>query len=102
MNISFNTYNNGINKTGAVTGAGSVGKTEAAVNISGKVKSDVVSISSDAAEYSGINKVRSSVADGVNECGSTEKVAALKQAVANGTYNIPSKDIANKILDRFV
>lgn len=101
MNISFNTYNS-INKTGAVTGTGSVGKTDAAVNISGKVKADVVSISSDATDYSGINKVRSSVADGVNECGSSERIAALKQAVANGSYNVPSEAIAGKILDRFV
>ena len=102
MNINFNTFNKGINKTGSLTGTSNVGRSEVSPSQTGKIKADVISISSDASEYSGIVKIRSSVSSGVNECGSAEKIASLKNVIANGSYEVSSKAVAGKILDRFV
>ena len=102
MNINFNTFNKGVNKAGSVSNAGNIVKNESAPVAGGKIKSDVISISAGASDYSEIAKIRTSVAGGVNECGSSEKIASLRSAIANGSYNVSSEAVAGKILNRFI
>lgn len=63
-------------------------------------KTDTVSISANAAEYSAA-KVRSEVSAQVNALSGSDRLAGIKAQIAGGEYAVSSEDLAGKILERF-
>lgn len=56
---------------------------------------DKVDFSSEAKDFAAINKILSDIPE-VRE----DKVQAIKERMANGTYNVTAKEVADKILGK--
>lgn len=81
------------------TGDDAHGKTSAGKLTS--AKTDKVTISGDGAARAEISRLASSIAAEVDSPASSERIDGLRQAVEQGTYNVPSEDIADAMLDIF-
>lgn len=103
MDIRLNNALNSYSVTGKMNLAGvkksDTSRTEKAKSES---KSDSVSFSSDALKNSGIYKLNSSIRAELDSLSGSDRVALIKDAVSNGSYNVPADDVAGAILDRFV
>ena len=101
MNIRLNALNNYAN-TGKIAklnkGSNSADSKQTSALAE---KNDVITISSRAADYSEVAKVQTEISADVNSLSNESRVSAIKNAVANGEYNVSSYDIAGSILDRF-
>ena len=63
---------------------------------------DKVTISQGAAARAEAGRVASSLAAEVEGSASPERMEALRRAVQDGSYEVPSVDVADAILDRIV
>lgn len=65
--------------------------------IAGERKDSLV-ISDKAKSHSGVGGVVSRMVNDIDKPTSSEKLLRLKKAIAEGTYNVPARDIAEKML----
>lgn len=83
-------------KSGEAPGAKGKAKTGAAGN------TDKVTISQGAAARAEAGRVASSLAAEVEGAASPERLETLRQAVQDGSYDVPAADVADAILDRLI
>ena len=63
-------------------------------------KTDTVSIKANSADFSAA-KVQNEISANVNSLSNADRIAEIRQKIADGSYNVSSQDIAASILDRF-
>lgn len=63
---------------------------------------DKVSISPDAAEKYEVYRLTQGVMKELGEIDNTQKIASLQESIKNNTYQIPTEQLAEKMVSRFV
>ena len=100
MSIRLNAYKNynaGMVKTVSDRKSSLSAKKQSELSAS---KTDTISISANAAEYSAA-KVQSAVSANVNSLSGADRVAQIKARVVSGEYGVSSEELAERILERF-
>lgn len=97
MNIRFNPLS-AYRNTSSVSGKR--GKYDVSAD-KGAVKTDKVTISAEGSDYAQTVKIQNDISAEVSEYGSADRLAAIKKQIADGSYGVSSKEIADRILERF-